>query len=1069
MVTSATLESLTPAPRPCATRRVQSLALIAILLVSGLLGGCNLYLPLSEAIPERPIVAFTAKPEERTNQSTARFEFGCSAERCSYVCALDAALPERCASTTEYERLARGPHVLRVIALDPNGLESLPIDHSWTVDIDPPVATFASTPERITTDTSATFNFTCNEENTTAKCSLDGKAPVSCESPYTLENLSDGPHSLDIVCTDEAGNDSRPITHDWEIDATGPTVTFEVRPPELTNSTEAEFLFACDEPPCTYECDLDGINIPNCAPPMRLLGTLDQVTEASALVGDQGAPADGFWRLTTAGQVRVPFLAPAAGTMRIAVQAFADQYGADEVRMNVGIDTEPRQTVDVTATRAAPNVYEVLTEVTQGSHDLTLSFLNPASNPNDPAERRALYIGRVTITGPVNVPTPEDPAQQRLVLLPDGERLFVVRATDPRGNLGPDAVAQWTLDTLAPSVTFRATQPSISTDNTLNVRFSCSEPGCTYECSLNRAPFAACISPFENNNLPEGPQTFEVIATDPAGNRSQPFAQTWTVDTVPPTVTFAQAPEVTTNQTSATFAFQCGEADCTYECALGNAELQPCTSPMTLGNLSDGQYTLRVRATDRAGLQSPVAQHQWRIGTSSATVSITETPLPESFYSTGQFKFTCSTPPCTFQCRVTRDESAPGSFAACTSPSNYDLRQQQPAKYGGYTFEVRATDVFGNVTAPATYNWSIVPPRWIQVASARDTTCGLLEDQTMWCWGTNVKGQYGRGDLVDSLVPASVAPTRKWLQVYTGYDHNCALRDDNTIWCAGWNSVGQLGDGTDADRSSLTQIGQSTSWTDVATGGFHSCAMRSNGTVWCWGLNHGQQTGFPSNDPLSMIRQPTQVGTDTDWINVIGGGIHNCAMKTDNSLWCWGDNRQGSVGTGPGSANETPIPTRVDNTATWSYVGAGPSNVCAVKTDGSLWCWGENDLGQGGIGSTTPSNLYSPTAVGTRTDWVIAENGGKHSCAITSAGDLYCWGNNALGQLGIGTRTSALLPTLVTADIEAQWTLLSLGNDHSCGLLSDGSAWCWGDNAKGQLGDGTTTFKIKPTPVAWPH
>lgn len=190
----------------------------------------------------------------------------------------------------------------------------------------------------------------------------------------------------------------------------------------------------------------------------------------------------------------------------------------------------------------------------------------------------------------------------------------------------------------------------------------------------------------------------------------------------------------------------------------------------------------------------------------------------------------------------------------------------------------------------------------------------------------------------------------------------------------------------------------------------------------------------------------------------VGAG-HTCAVRPDGTLWCWGSGASGEIGDGTTSNKITPVPVAVLGSEV-AGVKLGGSHTCARKVDGTIWCWGWNMFGQLGDGNTT--NLVSPSQVASLSDSARVALGGAHSCAIAS-GAVWCWGWNVYGQLGDGTTADKATPVSVTGLNGA--SSLDLGDGHSCALVA-GELYCWGHNDAGQLGDGTTTDRLSPIHVA---
>jgi len=246
-------------------------------------------------------------------------------------------------------------------------------------------------------------------------------------------------------------------------------------------------------------------------------------------------------------------------------------------------------------------------------------------------------------------------------------------------------------------------------------------------------------------------------------------------------------------------------------------------------------------------------------------------------------------------------------------------------------------------------------------------------------------------------------------------------------------------------------------WRTVSAGGTHSLAIRSDGTLWAWGDNSDGQLG---NGTYTDRNVPTRIGADTDWRIVSAGGYHCLALKEDGSLWAWGYNGEGALGIG--SFQGRNAPTRVGSENNWKAISAGGGYSLAIKNDGSLWAWGWNEDGQLGIGSYADKNV--PTKVGSAADWKTVSAGPLwHALALKNDGTLWAWGYNDFGQLGIGTDVSKNVPTKVGT--ATNWKDISTGGFHSLATKDNGTLWAWGDNDLGQLGGGLVGSKSVPFQV----
>jgi len=390
----------------------------------------------------------------------------------------------------------------------------------------------------------------------------------------------------------------------------------------------------------------------------------------------------------------------------------------------------------------------------------------------------------------------------------------------------------------------------------------------------------------------------------------------------------------------------------------------------------------------------------------------------------------------------------------------YDTGAIYGLTLGTHYFQVRATDQVGNLDlSPADWSWEIIG--FSSLAAGGEHSCALGTDNSLWCWGYNFIGQLGIGNtVVQKTTPTrSGSPADAWWYLGLGSYHSCGIKLSSALlYCWGYNGNGQLGDGTTISKNSPAQIGAS-QWVEVAGGDNHSCGIKNAGTLFCWGDNdYGQLGDGTTVDRLT----PRQVGTDNNWMLIATGASHSCAVKTDNSLYCWGDNTSGQLGIGSVGGQQT-SPLRV-GLSVWAEVAAGKDHTCAIQ-DGSdqLYCWGSNSYGQLGIGSSG-GNYGSPQQESTAsTDWMTLEVGDYFSCATELNGDVHCWGLNSTGQLGDGSLFNRNDP--VRSGNHLGYTQLALGSKHACARKSNGAIDCWGHNAWGNLGQGYSSYKNVPTRV----
>lgn len=301
--------------------------------------------------------------------------------------------------------------------------------------------------------------------------------------------------------------------------------------------------------------------------------------------------------------------------------------------------------------------------------------------------------------------------------------------------------------------------------------------------------------------------------------------------------------------------------------------------------------------------------------------------------------------------------------------------------------------------------------------------------------------------------------------------HTCALPPTGGVACWGQNIWGQLGGGTTAGQSStpVNVVGLTGAITGLAAGERHNCALTPTGGVKCWGDNLYGQLGNGSNNPSST---PVNVSGLTGGVTAIAAGYdHTCALTTGGDVKCWGGNLFGSLGNGSGNMSNAPADVVGLPSAGVTAIAANGNHTCALVLDSlrntGVMCWGSNGHGESGTGATAPASAPAPV-IGLSAGITGIATGLYHTCALT-AGGVSCWGYNLYGQLGDGTNTNRFTPVNVVG-LEGGATILTVGTQHNCAAAGTGASplLCWGDNAFGQFGDGTTgnTSNV-PAPSKW--
>jgi len=347
---------------------------------------------------------------------------------------------------------------------------------------------------------------------------------------------------------------------------------------------------------------------------------------------------------------------------------------------------------------------------------------------------------------------------------------------------------------------------------------------------------------------------------------------------------------------------------------------------------------------------------------------------------------------------------------------------------------------------------------WQQVAYGFRHSAGIRADGTLWTWGWNDVGQLGDGSTTPTSVPQQVGTGDDWavvavsgtfdLALSAGGLHSAAIRADGTLWTWGSNDHGQLGDGTVMDRHGPVQVGIGGIWRAVTCGALHTLALRADSTLWAWGCNAYGQLG---QGDLVEHHTPVQVGTDADWWRISSAENHLLALKGDSSLWSWGLNNYYQLGFFNDNQNKT-VPTHVGMDTDWYSVATGTCYSFALKGGHTLWGWGRNDNGQLGVGDVSSYHPV-PEQIGTNSTWEAVACGDAHTIAQRTDGQLWGWGFNFNGELGLGNNTfNYVSPQAIPGGVSS--ASISLGSNSSASIRSDGSLWAWGRNWEGALGVG---------------
>ena len=383
--------------------------------------------------------------------------------------------------------------------------------------------------------------------------------------------------------------------------------------------------------------------------------------------------------------------------------------------------------------------------------------------------------------------------------------------------------------------------------------------------------------------------------------------------------------------------------------------------------------------------------------------------------------------------------------------------------------------------SPAGPNGSSTPKITPSVALTMGfaSSCALTTSGQASCWGANTAGELGTGDSLTSESHAVSVTGASFVALSSADQSTCGLSDAGTVSC--WGQIPNLGPGTPV--SSPTPVAQPAGpakFVAISTGLRYVCGLDAGGAAYCWGANSRGQLGVGD----TLVRaQPTLVMGGLTFKSIGTAVIHSCGLTTAGVVYCWGSNQEGALGTGAAINAIVSSPAPVTGLPAIASLGVGGVVTCGVDGSGVAYCWGSNRSGEVGSGVATLNVLLTPTLVSGGLHFKSIQPGRINSiiqstCAIATDGSPYCWGLDDKTQLGAAAPSSC--PTLASVPPTAQLcapapivvsglgavTALVPGIDHACAITTSKQVMCWGNNAKGQLGDGTLTARAAPAVVA---
>jgi alpha-tubulin suppressor-like RCC1 family protein len=331
---------------------------------------------------------------------------------------------------------------------------------------------------------------------------------------------------------------------------------------------------------------------------------------------------------------------------------------------------------------------------------------------------------------------------------------------------------------------------------------------------------------------------------------------------------------------------------------------------------------------------------------------------------------------------------------------------------------------------------------------------------TLWTWGNGGSGRLGDNTTTNRLTPVTTfAGGTNWKQISCGEYNTAAIKTDGTLWVWGDNTRGQLGInqfGNATHRTTpVTTFAGGTNWKQVSCGLEYTAAIKTDGTLWTWGYNYYGELG--TNNGIWRSTPVTTFAGGTNWKQVFAAKNSSVvgAIKTDGTLWTWGRNSYGQLGNNTTTNRSTPVTTFAGGT-NWKQVSIGNKSIAAIKTDGTLWTWGINQGGQLGDNTTIMRSTPVTTFAG-GTNWKQVEIAG-HTSAIKTDGTLWNWGWEPLATNDAISRSTPV----TTFAGGTNWKQVACGGYNTAAIKTDGTLWVWGSNNSSKLGTNDNTPRRTP-------
>lgn len=652
------------------------------------------------------------------------------------------------------------------------------------------------------------------------------------------------------------------------------------------------------------------------------------------------------------------------------------------------------------------------------------------------------------------------PISDSVASVPEGMVTLCVLATSSMGieqRLSSATMSSWTKDITPPTLSYAAAGGDFidaSTQSAFLLNGTCSDEGRTIAISGSITTTATCASGAWSKNVDlssqsDGPLTLNFNLLDAAGNSATPVTANVAKDTGPTAfISFSKLDNSIIEADTAT-SF---------------------TVQTTVAKLYDTQVSYILSGTATTGVDHDLAGGSVTLpaGQTSATVNFniinnalveSERRLVVSLAKSNRTNVKLGT--AASQMIDIQDDdsgayntllsvSAGQGSSTCVVFTGGALKCWGQNNYGQLG-DGTMTDRTSPVPIDAGTSYAAV------VNGGGPSACGLTSAGVVKCWGWNGGGQLGDGSTSQRLAPSVTDGGAIYKSVVGGSGpHHCGINAADQLRCWGYNPYGQIGDGSISTRATPATI-DSVTYKSVSIGANHTCGVTTGGVLKCWGDNSAYQLG---DGTTTASLTPKTVDAGTLYLSVVSGSNNNCAITTGHALKCWGNNFSGQLGNGTTTALTTPTPIDVGTSYFAAAASAAGGYTCGITTGYSLKCWGTNAYGQ--LGDGTKVSSLVPIVIDPATTYNFITISGDHACAVPVAGGLKCWGSNSGSQVS-AKPSYEVVPVQVNA--ATTYTSLSRADRHSCAVATGGSLSCWGDNSAGQIGDGSTTPRISAVAI----